>query len=263
VVGPNQRRLESDPKQLDADDLSYPLRRALFIRGRLGVTGELDWDPGLLNALLETPQYLHGGRSLEKLISSLRPNTSGAIRRSTLPPPRQLAMHVEEKEFMKLLERDVAFQSEPNLTILAKAIHEAWREISHKEGWSMQYDVDFEKLPSEIQEDNRAAAARIPEVLALAGLCLKKGLATPEQEEAVRAHLEHDLELLAGAEHVGWMSQRLKNGWQFAPERDDGRKLHPALVPYPQLSKRTATRTEMRSVTIPAWPARRAFESRS
>lgn len=42
-------------------------------------------------------------------------------------------------------------------------------------------------------------------------------------------------ELLAKNTHEIWAHQRLRDGWQFGPVRDDAQKQHPCLVPYEQL----------------------------
>lgn len=48
---------------------------------------------------------------------------------------------------------------------------------------------------------------------------------------------DSNIELLAEAEHVGWMAQRAKNGWRYGTPRDDARKLHPLMVRYGDLPK--------------------------
>jgi ryanodine receptor 2 len=42
-------------------------------------------------------------------------------------------------------------------------------------------------------------------------------------------------ELLAHHAHEVWASQRLKDGWQYGPKRNDATREHPCLVPYDQL----------------------------
>jgi hypothetical protein len=42
-------------------------------------------------------------------------------------------------------------------------------------------------------------------------------------------------ELLARNAHDVWALGRIHEGWQWGPQRDDVRKLHPSLVPYEQL----------------------------
>jgi hypothetical protein len=120
---------------------------------------------------------------------------------------------------------------------LAEWIHEEWRNSD----WPKQPHLDgpYAELAPTDKEDNRAAARRIPDVLALIGL----GVATAEQAKSMKKPTQRDIELsieaqierLAHAEHDGWMAHRAKNGWNFGTPRDDDRKLHPLMVPYPQL----------------------------
>lgn len=42
-------------------------------------------------------------------------------------------------------------------------------------------------------------------------------------------------ELLAMNTHNNWAQQRLSDGWRYGPERNDGRKEHPCLIPYEEL----------------------------
>lgn len=44
-------------------------------------------------------------------------------------------------------------------------------------------------------------------------------------------------ELLARHAHDVWQRQRLADGWQYGPARDDERRQHPSLVPYDDLSE--------------------------
>lgn len=44
-------------------------------------------------------------------------------------------------------------------------------------------------------------------------------------------------ELLAKNTHEGWAKQRMADGWQYGPVRDDEKKLHPCLVPYEALAE--------------------------
>ncbi len=81
VVGLNPREMPppketpSAPRRPDPTDVSFPLRRALMIRSGLGCAkdAQLDFDSDLLDALLLVPKYKHGARSLQKMVSSLRP----------------------------------------------------------------------------------------------------------------------------------------------------------------------------------------------
>jgi RyR domain len=129
-----------------------------------------------------------------------------------------------------------------DLEVLASAIHETWRALAREEGWSMQPHLDqpYSKLAEADKEDNRAAARRIPEVLALVGLGLRRDKdRTPAAAGGeLKAQLDQNMERLAEAEHNGWMAQRRRNGWRYGETRDDARKLHPTMLPYAQLPER-------------------------
>jgi hypothetical protein len=252
VAGPNQRTLprtenpsggEPEP---DPSDVCAPLRRALMIRGVLGCKPDerLDIDSDLLDALLLVPKYKHGSRSLEKLVKPLQSATGGPIRRSSLPAAPQLAMHVDAKAFAAILNRNEAFKMSGMIEPVAEGIHQTWRALAKKEGWKMQpqFDKPYARLAEIDKEDNRAAARRIPEILALAGMGVadkkQPGSSDEPSEEIINAHLQHHLERLAEAEHDGWVEQRLKNGWRYGEPRDDERKIHPLLVPYASLHEK-------------------------
>ena len=103
-------------------------------------------------------------------------------------------------------------------------------------------DRPFSELAASDQEDNRAAARRIPDVLALAGMAVADEAQTvrpedPSSDEIAR-HIERRLEQLAEAEHDGWMEQRVRNGWRQGSPRDDNAKIHPLIVPYARLSEK-------------------------
>jgi hypothetical protein len=244
VLGPNQRRLPGnpndpdDPGELDRTDICYRLRRALFIRVKLvgDSKDRLDIDPDLLDALLEVKRYTHGARSLEKLLAPLK-SPARSIRRSSLPPPAQLAMHVDAEEFDAILGRNTGYRMPEIIEKLAEWIHEDWRKGDYPK--QPHLDVPYARLAPIHQEDNRAAARRIPDVFALVGLGLTpevdaRSVKKPTAEEIVRS-IEDRIEVLAEAEHDGWMAHRAKNGWRYGTPRDDARKLHPLMVPYDKL----------------------------
>jgi ryanodine receptor 2 len=51
----------------------------------------------------------------------------------------------------------------------------------------------------------------------------------------VPAEVEVVLDRLARKVHDAWARERLADGWKWGPNRDDGAKLHPSLVPYDDL----------------------------
>src|SRR5262249_44722908 len=157
----------------------------------------LDIDPDLLNALLEIDRYTHGARSLEKLVLPLK-SSGGAIRSSWLPPPARLAMHVKPAaQFYAILNRDAGAHMSEIIETLPERIHEAWRSGDYEK--KPHLNVPYAQLATIHKEDNRAAARRIPDVLALVGL----GIATKEQaaskkkpsEDQVKHCIQSNIEL--------------------------------------------------------------------
>ena len=155
----------------------------------------------------------------------------------------QLSVGGDVQEFMDLMRATAGELTSADLEVLAGAIHETWRALAREEGWSMQPHLDkpYSKLAEADKEDNRAAARRIPAVLALIGLVLRKDgdrtLRAASHGE-LEAQFDRDIERLAEAEHDGWMAQRCRTGWRYGETRDDARKLHPAMLPYAQLPER-------------------------
>jgi hypothetical protein len=243
VLGPNPRDLEGKKGEPDPSDISYPLRRALLIRALLGCGDKdrLDFDSDLIDVLLMVPRYKHGARSLEKLVSSLKQANGGPIRRSGLPSAAQIDMHVDAAEFAKLLDSNATFRMSEVIETLATSIHNNYRAASKAANQKIeaQYDMPFAELAPIDKEDNRAAARRIPEVLALAGLGIaNNGTVTADASSLaaeIDAHVERHMERLAEAEHDGWMDQRKKNNWSYGNVRVNAKKIHNLLVPYAQL----------------------------
>lgn len=245
VVGPNPRRIyvRADkvvvPGEYDKD-ASYPLRRALLTRNVLakGGTGAIEIDSDLLNAILLTREYRHGSRSLEKLLLALRPDDGGPIRRSALPPHSRLAMHVDPEDFLAILNRNTEYRIGSSIETQASKIHAAYREHLRARGETIdeRLDREYSELATADMEDNRAAARRTVDVLALIGM----GVAPEGDEDAVDAAtlselVEHHIERLAEAEHEGWMTQRRVNGWKWGTEKNVDQRRHPSIKPYAEL----------------------------
>ncbi|EWT02017.1 hypothetical protein N865_20485 [Intrasporangium oryzae NRRL B-24470] len=244
VAGPN-RRQKYDPvlgAWVDDDaptDISFPVRRALLMRATGGFVGaaendEMDIDGGLLSAFLEIGRYEHGARSLETIMRLTRSAGQPGIRRSALPPEDQQSLHVDAREFMDLVDLDLPFTMHSEE--LAPAVHGFYREAV--EGQPVPHDVEFEALPEGVQADNVAAAARIPRVLALVGLVIV-GADHPSNldDDTVARLIDDNLELLAEAEHDGWMEQKYRDGWSQGA-RDDAAKTHPCLIRYAILDEK-------------------------
>jgi hypothetical protein len=166
-------------------------------------------DAGLLGALLET-RYRHGSRSFEKIVDGLRRGGAAGFRRSALPSDEVLEMNVENLPAFKAL-MDRRGRILPHAARLAAAMHARWLGTASRRH---RFARAFDALPPEIRGDNMAAALRIADILALAGLEMVPKDDPRPPLPGVRRVLARHLEALAEEEHRGWMDVRLKNGWR-------------------------------------------------
>ena len=231
----------------DTTDLCFPIRRALFMRSLLGPNkGEtLNLDINVVRALLEISLYKGAGRSLQFLCTQLKNAVGGTSGRSSLPSAELLSMHVDAEEFWKLCEQDADFI--PKATELASLMHRGYCLRIRGNAEKKDINIEFDELPEDLQKANIAQALRIPGILRLAGMHLESGAVVPFEkllesrnvaEEPLRQYLtEKDrLEVLAEAEHNGWMVERMLSGWKFSRKKNKPKKFHDCLIPYSQLS---------------------------
>lgn len=145
-----------------------------------------------------------------------------------------------------------------DIETIAAAIHETWRALSRDEGWSMQPHLDrpYSDLAEGDKGNNRAAASRMGDVLAVAGLALSDDPATPGvASDAIAAAVEP----MAEAEHNGWMAHRARNGWTWGETRDDAAKRHPSMLPYAQLTEREKDKDRNNIRHYPEFAARAGY----
>jgi hypothetical protein len=128
---------------------------------------------------------------------------------------------------------------------IAQRIHRFYCQLALKEGWPNDFPVPYPALPEYMKADNRAAARRIGQVLALAGLRLgpRAGSAWPRREqEQIRQLIEQNIDLLAEGEHEGWVESRLREGWRVGGGKDVARREHHLLVPYSEFPRQVERR---------------------
>ncbi|HMK81369.1 MAG TPA: RyR domain-containing protein [Xanthobacteraceae bacterium] len=264
VVGPNQRALparryapDADPMP-DPDDIGYVLRRALLMRAKLGCAKdeELDFDSDLLDALLAVPNYVHGARSLEKVVVDLRPKDGGPIRRSALPAPALLAMHLDRNELESKLNRNEGLLDSQMVDALAAKIHHNYLESAAARPFTVEpnFRETYERLSESDKAPNRAAARRYPRLLALVGaeiVTASRNKTPADWRKQIADLLEAHLEELAEEEHKGWMEERIAGGWKYGATRDNEKKLHPFLVDYDDLPEEQKTKDRDAITKIP------------
>ena len=254
VIGPNRR--ETGAKD-GGVDICFPVRRALMIRGLLRLKPDqlLDIDRVLLTALLKTPKYLNGSRSLEKLLASLRAGGNGRISRADLPPPQILGLHVDTTAFYRIMDNQLHFQR--MAPELAPSIHENYRAEETKKKNKVTWDRPYDELPDHVKDSNIAAAFRMYELAEMAGLQIvgeEEATASGKQtnEKEVIKILNSQMERLAAEEHEGWMFQKYLNAYKEGTERKEEERRHNALVPYAELSEEDRERDRNNVRQMPA-----------
>lgn len=237
VLGPNRRQdynwAKRDWVNPDPLDITFPIRRALLLRQFLGAKkpkAKLEIDRDLLRAFLHVRRYRHGVRSLEKIARHLESSRS-PFRRANLPPPQVLAQHLDSIDDFDQIYQETQQLLKPEVVdLLATVINEGYNHDNPS-----PYNKPFRDLDAFLQQSNRAAALRIPCVLALAGLRItprrsqrpKVDLSNLDAtrneyekqltpvEQPVFDHLKQHIEILANEEHHLWMRFHEDNGWTF------------------------------------------------
>jgi hypothetical protein len=116
----------------------------------------------------------------------------------------------------------------------ARAFHAAYRasragSAGGTAPLSAASDVPWEQLPQTYREASRRAIDHLPLKLLSAGYHLRPGpLGTGPQSDFARDAQE--LETLARLEHQSWSADRLLAGWNPGQERDDRRRVNPAIT---------------------------------
>lgn len=69
---------------------------------------------------------------------------------------------------------------------------------------------------------------------------MKNRTYTPQPIDTSKVEVPKELmdlaDILARNVHDTWAQERIRQGWQYGPERNDAKKLHPCLVPFEELS---------------------------
>jgi len=105
----------------------------------------------------------------------------------------------------------------------ARRIHESYVAEELKKGRQLRETptlVPWEELSDGMRQSNRSQADHVP--IKRRTLGISGAPAT--------------IEALAEAEHRRWMADRVVAGWRYAAKREDGKRLHPSIRPYADLS---------------------------
>jgi hypothetical protein len=90
----------------------------------------------------------------------------------------------------------------------------------------------WEDLPETLRDANRGPSDHFEVKLRAIGLAL-----APKNRQEAAEISEDEMTLMARMEHARWWADRSLNGWTYGPDRDNGQKIHPNMVPYEELSE--------------------------
>jgi len=142
---------------------------------------------------------------------------------------------------------------------LARAIHDTYGAV-HQVVARSQVQAgtvslgQWDELPEQFKESNRAQAREIGEKLAVIG-CLM----VPTFDPALGFAFEDaEVQLLARLEHERWMDERTAQGFKFGLVRGD--RIRPDLVPWERLSDEARTRNIQDVRRIPGMLAHAGFQ---
>ena len=119
--------------------------------------------------------------------------------------------------------------------LMARAVHEEYVLAQLQAGQGPATNpriLPWEELPEEYREANRAQADDIARKIRRVGWEI---MPMADWDEPLFAFTAGEMETLAEEEHLRWMGERTASGWTFGETRDDERKRHPSLVPWPDL----------------------------
>ena len=161
------------------------------------------------------------------------------------------------------------FNEDADIERLAAGVHESYldgakraalaAEISSRPevAWKIHPAVTrtYEELSADLKASNRAAARRVPELLRLINFVVEEQ--RPDDDDSwvtpLKEAVELNIDRLARTEHLGWCAERRANGWTYATERDNDRKVHPLLVDWAQLSESDREKDRSSARSIPGW----------
>ncbi len=121
---------------------------------------------------------------------------------------------------------------------IARAIHSRYLHEIKKQAGSgagkKEKDIQqFNDLPAELRHSNMDNAAHIPTKLLSIGYRIRP---VKEGFKPLALHIDDaEVETMARVEHLRWSWEKRLNGWSSGKIRDDGKKIHPSLVPYDDL----------------------------
>jgi hypothetical protein len=219
IAGPNPRT---------ASEKSHVLRRAVLLHSFLQRYNITEIDPDIVRALLLIPGYTFGARSMETIIKMSNPK-NGVLNPSDLPIGSQLAAHLPVRTFTNLLLLETLENSTDGE--IAKTIHK--RYISGNTHIGKPQYKPWEELSVHFKLSNISQALDYRNKLELIGCKTDK---YDESKNPLQSFTPEETLIMAKQEHERWVKEKIEDGWQYAPVRNNEHKYHPNLVPWEKLT---------------------------
>jgi hypothetical protein len=145
--------------------------------------------------------------------------------------------------------------------VLARALHQIYadqqRAVGHT-GATNPSLVEWDRLPEDLRESNRAEADGILSHLATAGYTL---VPLTDWDAGFFRFSQPEVEHLAEREHDRFVAERLGQGWRSAVQpKDPKSKRSPALVAWAQLSEEERAKNRDTVLQLPATLAQAGFQ---
>jgi class 3 adenylate cyclase len=145
---------------------------------------------------------------------------------------------------------------------LAKEAHRLYLEQQAREGrpiGSAPALRPWEELAEDYKDANRAQVTDIPNKLYSLGYELAPSTGVSADEISPTPE---EMEILARREHDRWMAERVRQGWTYAPVRDNARRHHPCIVPWEALSEAEKQKDRDTVLNMPAFIKKAGFQIR-
>ena len=191
------------------------------------------WITTCSGLFLEIPEFEHGARSLEAIISMSDLQEARSFKKANLPSGELLNLHVDKYQFAKLIkENHLPVEA---IEVIAKQIHQSWLDNERKKGSIKPTMVSWEKLDESLKDSNRLQAMDILRKLDE----LHYKIVSSEKSKGIEQFSESAIEKMADMEHARWMNEKISMGWTYCSPRNDELKIHDCLQPWGDLDEKT------------------------
>jgi len=248
VRGINPPEFKRPGEVSDHSDTSYIIRRALLLRLALEkqfpeivnpATKEMSVSASVVRSFLLAKKYLHGGRSLESIVSMSDLRSGPSFGPSDLPARNLILMHVTP-DFLRLL-GDTAL-SATEVEAIAEECHKAWCKARIDDGWTLGERDDANKTHPMLKDyalldeggkkKNRSSARGTLAHLFGLGLRLQR---EASGVPAVAVLTDSQCKAFGQIEHDRWLRESLLQGWAGGETTNNALRLNQDIVPYDKL----------------------------